>query len=231
MKSAAVLAIALAACQPQADTSYPGEPLVTFRGQVVSPGNLPPLEAAMLWQRGAPPSTDDEELATRAPVQSGFPATFLISLYQPAPPAAHFSLLPGEPIWARAVAGAVPYGVATSSVADLPASGNPGYGIDANHWVLYLASDVRAGSLTEWWLGAALPEGYHLLRVTPAAACLPPDQLAACEADLAQRGVTDPQTAAAFCGEPYRLSPAPPGELLSLDLGTVGLPAGGGSCP
>jgi hypothetical protein len=218
MRCAAAIAIALAACTPQAGTDYRGEALITLRGQVITPGNLPVLEAAMLWQRGAPPSTNDEELATRAPVQSGFPATFLISLYQPPPSEARRSLAPG---WARAVAGA-------GAAPGLPASANPGYGIDANHWVIFLARDVAPGSLTEWWLGAALPAGYHLLRVQPISGCLPADQLAACEADLAQRGVSEPAT---FCKEPYRLSPAAPGELLNLDLGTVGLPSAPGSCP
>jgi hypothetical protein len=232
MKAAPLLAaVALASCQPQVGTGYLGEPLISLRGLVVSSGTTP-LEAAMLWQRGDPPSTNDEELATRAPVEAGFPATFTVSLYQPPPAAARRSLAPGEPIWARANAGAVPYGVAGGSIASLPASGNPSYGIDANHWVLYLDSDVRPGSLTEWWLGAPLAAGYHLLRVAAVdPQCITPDTLAACEADLAQRGVADPAAAKAFCLEPYRLAPAPPGELLVLDLGTVGLGPVSGTCP
>ena len=62
----AAMAALAGACDPQADANYLGEPLVTLRGHVTSTGPLPPLEAAMLWQRGPPPSTNDEELATRA---------------------------------------------------------------------------------------------------------------------------------------------------------------------
>src|SRR6267378_1793096 len=159
------LAALLCACDPQADPGYLGEPLMTLQGHVTSSGPMPSLEAAMLWQRGDPPSTGDQELATRAPVEAGFPARFTLHLYQPPPGAARRSLVPGEVTYARANAGAVPYGIAAGAVGALPASANGAYGIDANHWVVYLASDVPAGSLTAWWLGAALPAGFHLLRV------------------------------------------------------------------
>ena len=56
--------LAAAGCDAQADRDYRGEPLVTLRGEVEGTPPLPPLEAAMLWQRGPPPSTDDQELAT-----------------------------------------------------------------------------------------------------------------------------------------------------------------------
>src|SRR5262249_14702683 len=146
------------ACDPQASSEYLGEPLITLPGYVASAGPAP-LEAAMLWQRGPPPSTNDQELATRAPVRTGFPASFTLHLYQPPPAAARKTLAPGEVTFARANAGAVPYGIAASAVGGLgaaPSATNGAYGIDPLHWVVYLASDVPAGSLTEWWLGAAL---------------------------------------------------------------------------
>jgi hypothetical protein len=231
------LAALSGACDPQADASYLGEPLVTLQGRVTSAGSLPPLEAAMLWQRGPPPSTNDQDLATRAPVQAGFPARFTLRLYQPPPAAARRALAPGQVTYARANAGAVPYGIAAAAAAGLPSAGNPGYGIDAYHWVVYLAADVPPRSLMEWWLGAALPAGFHLLRVAAVKPqCMTPAQLDACAADLVQRGVLDdgtqgPGTARSFCLAPYRLSLAVPGEELVLDLGTIGLPASGGSCP
>ena len=240
MRSTRVALLALAwsfcACDPQADAGYLGQPLVTLRGHVTSSTSLPPLEAAMLWQRGPPPASDDQELATRAPVQTGFPATFTLHLYQPPPAAARRSLLPGEVTYARANAGAVPYGIAAAGAGALPTASNPGYGIDANHWVVYLAADAPPRSLTAWWLGAALPAGFHLLRVAAVnPQCVAPAQLDACAADLAQRGVPDdgtsnPGTARSFCLQRYRLSPAPPGEELVLDLGSVGLGPAGGSC-
>jgi hypothetical protein len=233
MRRAAVLLLITASCDPQADSAYQGEPLVTLRGYVSSSNGSTPLEAAMLWQRGPPPSTNDVDLATRAPVQAGFPATFTVHLYQPPPAAARRTLAAGEIAFARANAAAVPYGVAAAGVAALPASANASYGIDAYHWVVYLAADVPPHSLMEWWLGAALPAGFYLMRVAAVTGCVTPAQLDACVADLAQRGVADRATAVSFCFEPYKLSLAPPDERLVLDLGSVGPgPAsGGGPCP
>ena len=241
MRHCRPLLLALAAlsgsCDPQADSDYLGEPLISLPGYVKSAGPAP-LEAAMLWQRGPPPSADDQELATRAPVRTGFPATFVLHLYQPPPAAARRTLAPGEVTYARANAGAVPYGIAAGAVAALPASSGSGaYGIDPLHWVVHLAADVPSGSLMEWWLGAALPAGFHLLRVTPYnAACVPPDQIEACVADLVRRRVPDdgtanPGTAQFLCRETYRLSPAPPGEQLVLELGAIGFGGSGGPCP
>ena len=232
MKRAALLLAVIASCDPQVDPAYLGEPLVTLQGQVVSTGPLPaPLEAAMLWQRGPPPSTDEEDLATRAPVQAGFPATFTVHLYHPPPEAARKTLAPGEVTYARANAAAIPYGIASAGVSALPSTQNAAYGIDARHWVVYLAADVPAHSLMEWWLGVALPKGFHLMRATAVnPGCITPDQLAACIADLGQRGITDSTTAQTFCLEPYKLEVAPAGDQLVLDLGAVGLGPAGGAC-
>lgn len=237
-----VLLLALASCDPQADPAYPGEPLLTLRGQVKSSGALPALEAAMLWQHGDPPLISDEDLATRAPVETGFPASFTVHLYHPPPAGARRTLATGEVVWARAVAAAVPYGIAASQLAGGAAgaptvAGNPNYGVDANHWVVYLAADAPAASITAWWLGAPLSQGFHLVRVAAVnPKCITQAQLDACAKDLAARGAPDdgsanPGTARGFCLAPYRLSPAPPDELLLLDLGAIDLGPAGGSCP
>jgi hypothetical protein len=227
--AALAFAAGAAGCDAQADRDYPGEPLVTLRGQVEGTAPLPPLEAAMLWQRGPPPSTDDQELATRAPVESGFPATFTIRLYQPPPAAARRTLAPGEVSFARGNAAAVPFGIAASDVSLLPATQSTAYGVDVDHWVVHLDAGVPSNSLTAWWLGAALPAGYHLMRID--AACIGGPELEECVATLVGRGVPDDGTARGFCLAPYRLSPAPGGELIVLRLGTYGPPAGGGTCP
>ena len=269
MKRLATCLLLVSSCDPQADKAYLGEPLVSFSGQVVSNGGLPQLEAAMLWQRGAPPSNDDQDLATRAPVQAGFPATFTMHLYHPPPAAARKTLAPGEVVWARANAAAVPYGIAASQITGpvptagaVPAAGAPdggaaagsadggsaggsdggtpapsppaygNYGIDPHHWIVYLDGDVPPGSLTEWWLGAALAKGFHLLRVTAVdPKCITADQTGACVADLARRGVTDDGTARGFCTAQYRLSVAPDDEMLVLQLGTVTLGPPAETCP
>jgi hypothetical protein len=232
----ALLALTLLfGCDAQTDAGYPGEPLVTLHGRVESSGALPPLEAAMLWQRGPPPSVNDQELATRAPVEGSFPATFTLRLYKPPPWEAIRTLAPGEVSWARANAAAVPYGVAAELVPNLPAASNPSYTFDASHWVIHLEADVPSNSLTAWWLGGALPAGYHLVRVSFLTQCLTPPELAACVAELVQRGVPDdgtnnPGTARGYCLAPYRLQPTTLDEAIVLQLGQ--LPAvGGASCP
>jgi hypothetical protein len=222
-------------CDPQVDASYLGEPLVTLHGRVASASVPTPLEAAMLWQRGPPPSYDDVELATRAPLEAGFPASFTLRLYQPPPDAARRTLAPGERSFARANAAAIPFGIATGAVPGLPsASGAATYNIDAAHWVFYLAAPVRPGSLTEWWVGGALPRGYTLLRVTEG--CPTPAQLAACIDDLVHRGLPedgsgDPGTAAGFCRAPYRLAPAPADEEVVLVVGPPPPSAPPAACP
>ncbi len=244
MRRVAALAAALAlsapgaGCDAQADRSYLGEPLVTLRGQVAGDPPLPPLEAAMLWQRGPPPSTNDQELATRAPVEAGFPAAFTIRLYQPPPPAARRTLAAGEVSFARGNAAAMPYGIASANALPLPPSGPGGssYGLDVDHWVIHLDRDAPANSLTAWWLGAALPAGYHLLKVTAVdPACITPADLAACIGTLVVAGVPDdgtanPGTARWWCLQPYRLAPAPPGDLIVLRLG-VYAPPPPAACP
>src|SRR5437870_13721775 len=95
-------------CDPRPDSSSLGEPLITCPGYVASAGAAP-LEAAMLWQRGPPPSANDQELATRAPVGTGFSASFTLHLFQPPPARACRTLAPGEGTFARPNAGAVPY--------------------------------------------------------------------------------------------------------------------------
>jgi hypothetical protein len=225
---AAALALAASApgCDAQADRDYPGEPLVTLRGEIAGDPPPVPLEAAMLWQRGPPPSTNDQELATRAPVEAGFPARFTIRLYQPPPAAARRTLATGEVSFARGNAAAVPYGIAAGNVPTLPGSTGGSYGVDVDHWVIHLDRTVPANSLTAWWLGAALPAGYHLVKVTAVdPLCITPTELDACVGTLVVRGVRDdgtqaPGTARWWCLQPYRLAPAPPGDLILLRLGT-----------
>jgi hypothetical protein len=221
-------------CDAQTDASYVGDPLVTLQGRVESSGELPPLEAAMLWQLGPPPSLTDQELATRAPVQSGFPATFTLRLYRPPPAEASRMLAPGEVSWARANAAAVPYGVAASQVGALSPATNPSYAVDSAHWVMHLEQAVPPNSLTEWWVGGPLGAGYHLMRVTTLTGCLTSAEMEACVAELVRRGVVDdgtknPGTARGYCSAPYRLQPTAVDEPIVLRLG-AGTPLGA-SCP
>lgn len=225
-----------AACDSQVSPDYPGEALVSLHGQVTStsPLPLPQVEVGLLWQRGPPPSTGDEQLATKAAVQGEFPAQFVLRLYHPAPEAARQPLRAGEVRFARANAAVLPVGIAqpSASFADV---NSIAYALDTAHWFLFLEQSVPTGSLTEWWLGGALPAGYHLLNVLATApACLQPAQVAACVAGLIQRGVPDVPAGAGeatgYCTATYRLQPASFDEGITLQIGgTLGPTTAG--CP
>ncbi|HXX30187.1 MAG TPA: hypothetical protein VEJ89_05670 [Myxococcaceae bacterium] len=232
----ASLAAVAGGCDAQVAPDYPGEPLVSLTGQVTSssPLPLPQLEVGLLWQRGPPPSTDDEQLATRASVKGEFPAMFVLRLYHPAPEAARLSLRPGEVRFARANAAVLPVGVAQPEGAFSNVS-SIAYAVDTEHWFLFLESQVPSGTLTEWWLGGALGPGYHLLRVEQTdPACLAPAKVAACVADLAARGVPDVPPGAGeatgYCTAGYRLLPVPFSEGITLQIGSAPVPSTA-SCP
>lgn len=228
------LALAASGCGAQAEPGYLGEPLIALAGQVDAgtAGSALPLEAAVLWQKGAPPTTGDQVLAVRAPVEGG---AFTVRLYQPPPPEVLRRLAPGEPAFARATAAALPLGLAAPDVASPATTGSQAYGIDPDHWLLYLAADVAPGSLTAWWLGAAstgLPAGYHLARVRAVdPTCLSAAALAACTSTVAAAGAASGDAAQALCLAPYQLEPAPEGEPVTPALGTRTLPAAAGACP
>jgi len=231
-----LLASAVGGCDSQVAPDYPGEPLVTLRGQVTSssPLPLPQLEVGLLWQRGPPPSTTDEQLATRAAVKGEFPAQFMLRLYHPAPEAARLRLRDGEVRFARANAAVLPVGVAQPEGAFSNVS-SIAYAVDTQHWFLFLEQSVQAGSLTEWWLGGALGSGYHLLRVEATdPTCLLPPKLAACVADLVARGVPDDPPGAgeatSYCSASYRLLPVSFDEGITLQIGAVPAPSTAG-CP
>ncbi|MGO9063552.1 MAG: hypothetical protein ACLPM8_02990 [Myxococcaceae bacterium] len=231
----------LASCDSQVSPDYPGQPLVSLTGQVTSSSTLPlgQLEVALLWQRGPPPTTGDEQLATKAAVQGEFPAQFVLHLYHPPPAAALQSLQPGEVSFARANAAVLSEGAAQDA-SELPTStfGNVSagaYALDALHWFLFLEQAVPADSLTEWWLGGALPAGYHLLNVLATSpACLQPAQVASCVALLQERGVPDVPPGAGeatgYCTATYRLQPASFAEGITLQIGGTLTPTVAG-CP
>ena len=236
--------LAAAGCDSQVAPDYPGQPLVSLTGQVTSTSSvpLPQVEVGLLWQRGPPPSTGDESLATKASVNGEFPAQFVLHLYHPPPAAALETLEPGEVSFARANAAVLPDGVAQqaqqAAAAPAPSFGdlsNGAYALDTLHWFLFLEQAVPANSLTEWWLGGALPAGYHLINVLATSpVCLAPGKVAECVAALASRGVPDVPAGAGeatgYCTATYRLQPASFDEGITLEIGGTPTPLTAG-CP
>jgi hypothetical protein len=223
-------------CDSQVAPDYPGEPLVSLHGQVTSTSSvpLPQVEVGLLWQRGPPPSTNDEQLATQASVQGEFPAQFVLRLYHPAPEAARQPLRAGEVRFARANAAVLPVGVAQPAAAFSNVS-SIAYALDTLHWFLFLEQDVPEGSLSEWWMGGPLSAGYHLLNVLATnPLCLQPAQVASCAAGLVQRGVPDVPPGAGeatgYCTAAYRLQPASFDEGITLRIGGIEAPTNAG-CP
>lgn len=221
---------------PQADASYPGEPLVGYGGLIqVGEATPPPFEVELAWQPGLPPELS---LLRLAGAEAGstrwtatFPYDFQTTVYQPPPADVFVQLGEGEPWFARANTVTVPAGIRAEGVAALPGSANPAYGTDLTHWLVYLSSSVPRRSLTEWWLrGEGLGAGYHYVRVdTPR--CLSAEELDACAAELVDRGLPDDGTAAAgtaraFCLAllPYRATPVSWDEGGEITLGTAGYP-------
>jgi hypothetical protein len=240
-----LLLLAGAGCDSQVSPDYPGQPLVTLTGEVTSSSTLPvgPVEVALLWQRGPPPSTGDESLATAAAVQGEFPAQFLLHLYHPAPQAALQALQTGEVRFARANAAVLSQqsvqAVQNAAQNTLTPTAGPtfsnlseaAYALDTLHWFLFLDAAVPANSLTAWWLGGALPAGYQLLNVLATSpVCLQPAQVASCVALLESRGVADAGAATGYCTATYRLQPASFAEGITLQIGGTESPPTA-SCP
>lgn len=88
---ALLIAAALSGCDPLADASYFGEPLLSLQGDVSGalPANVAgnDVSVAVVWLR----SENDEDFAPiteSAVVEAGFPARYRLDLFRPPPPGA-----------------------------------------------------------------------------------------------------------------------------------------------
>jgi hypothetical protein len=216
----AVLLCAACGGQMGAGSSYPGDPLVWYSGQLTGTAPLPPFEVWFVWQGQLPPAMDAMTWFTSSSVQpTDDPARYewSTSLYLPPFAGPFTQLQEGEVAFARGNVISVPQGWSSTRLDEL--RGSPVFGADLSHWVLYFIDDVQAGTLTEWWLGGARPtrDKYYLAAVTPAP-CLDATALDQCVTDLRGRGVATDEAAQSFCLAPYRLT------LVNwLDRGTIAL--------
>jgi hypothetical protein len=225
---ALLLTSALAGCGggiPASD--FPGVPLLVVVGQVISDDPLPPLEVGLVAQLGDAPSMTSMVLEGRtdAPlVLQGTPPVGWFALVVFDPPRSPLRpLREGEVLFARGNAVAMPFQLPDDQVN--AAAGEPWFGADVTHWIVYLDSAAPPGSLTAWWLGApagsGVGRGYHLLEVRPFAPCQP--AVDACVAQLSPGIVPDAETARPFCEAPYRLFPAD-NAVVEIHVGTFVLP-------
>lgn len=223
---AVLLSAACGSGQMGAGSSYPGVALFQYSGHVS--GTAPTSYGIQfVWQVAPPPSMDSMTLATEGSIAQDKWA-WKMGLFW-APRVWGQQLQESEPAFVRGNAIAVPEGWHLDQLDLLPSSGNPAYGADVTHWVLYFFSDVQPGSLTEWWLGGAHPTPlqYWLAEVTPAP-CLDADALTACVAELRGRGVPTDEAAQGFCRGP-RVALVEPSTESEISLGTFEVATG--ACP
>jgi hypothetical protein len=159
-----VVLLCFAACAPQADTKYRGDPLARLHGRVETSATAgsTPLAAALIWSQIAPnadakASVARPRLGTSVPVSGQFPAEFTLDVYEPPPAGALFTCFPENPAAGR---------MGTASVRAIrdgasPSSGSPFdfYGDVKDVLVVYVDADLPAQSACP---GGALTKGYHL---------------------------------------------------------------------
>lgn len=149
--------LALAGCDPLADSDYVGRPLITVHGtfaQTGAPGS-PLGGVALLWQDANGPGGPGIAVTT-VPVALEFPASFELSVPTPPPPAARFSVDDVQ------LAEAFVY-----VVGDLGDPRKTTRGTDRTHVLVWASGDVVDGSRAADYLGGAMAAGYHLRTFRP----------------------------------------------------------------
>jgi hypothetical protein len=165
-----ILVLALAACDPQSDDPYRGEPTADLQGVITSQLADPPdnLEPVVLW---IPEDERDRSLAARGSVAGASPNSFRIPLFDPPPQAAlHDFTLDGDNLLESRIAAALVIAVPPGALQ--PGTEEPAvWGVAERHVLLYVEQDIQPGTDSEAWVGAPLGAGYHLMDVVR------PDQL------------------------------------------------------
>ncbi|XYH94071.1 hypothetical protein ACMHYB_40420 [Sorangium sp. So ce1128] len=154
----------LLACDAQVDPEYRGEPLATIQGAIVDEGGVDTsdLYTAILNYNFL---IDDFSHIDIAPVIGSFPAEFTIDLSVP-PPAEvlnDFTLGGTRPSESR---------FSTGYIAVLHEGMDPNVGpaiagLAEEYVLVYVETDVQAGTESERFLGGALTAGYHLMKWVP----------------------------------------------------------------
>ena len=151
--------LAAGACDPQATTDYAGETMARVGGVMSSGvGDVPEGLLPMIMWEGV-------GVGTLIDVDIAFPARFQIEFRQPPEEGAMIDLpagsdRPGEVRLAIGGIELLPFGVTED--------GRYPIGLAQHHLIVYAEGDMAAGTLGAELIGAALPSGYHVVKVIPA---------------------------------------------------------------
>lgn len=183
--------LALAACDPQVGPGYQGDALLTLAGTVSLEAAAPEdLSVVLRWVDFYTEPTElyAHSAGSRQGSLNEFPGRFTIELFeQPEPWLNDFS------------AGSTRPGESRIGLAELQASGGDLHA-GGLHWyayarqvLVYVASDVQAGTTSEKFVGAPLEAGFHVLEVVdaPCDSYLPDDDPLEGELDCLQPAADD----------------------------------------
>jgi hypothetical protein len=150
----------IAACDGQAGTDYPGEPLATIHGTIVNNVTVSSPVEVMLWWIPNDDNISPKFVGQRVAVSGEFPAAFTLDLFEP-PPAGSYRFSGsayGLPDFGQAAIVAAPPGFSFDGPP--PAV----FATSEVHQVMYLSSAVVAGTPAAELFGGPIAAGYH---VTP----------------------------------------------------------------
>jgi len=195
------LVTTLCACDPQADPGYRGEQLGAVTGLVRNEMSGAPgaAQAVLVWGNTA--RSGDYWYGETVAVTGDFPARFTLPLYTPPPADVLNDFTAGgaradETRIGVAYIGVTPAGPVDEETVPL--------GIAEDHLLVYVETDVKAGTSSAQFLGGQLAAGYHLMAVDK----LTDAELQAIEACREEAWATggDPEE----CGSTFdQLYPAP----------------------
>ncbi|WP_437981117.1 hypothetical protein [Sorangium sp. So ce117] len=154
------LPLLLAACgDPQVGSEYPGEALLTVEGTIVNEQGVAPtgpVDAVLVWNTQG----DVENFPVETPVTGSFPASFTLSIHAPPQESALNDFSEFGVVDTRV-------GIATVEAALDEASAGEGtsLGVDEDHVIVYVESQMAEGSFWSNLLGGPLSPGFHVMDV------------------------------------------------------------------
>jgi hypothetical protein len=159
MKLFVAWALATTGCDPLADNTYVGEPLITLEGSFSETIRTIHVDGklALLWQDADTAGGPGAHVIV-VPFALGSLGTFTAPVPVPPPPGAMFGFDDAGPELAEAYVHLVTHVPITTSEFDL--------GLDPVHVLVFAQRDIVDGDAAGY-LGGAVTAGYHLRRFTP----------------------------------------------------------------